>query len=179
MRHDVYCKGGSCLRIREGCLLTSPASSPLPQPGPRTRSCTRSWRCPPTAPPARPSRRGACASRRRSSRRRRSRWAGGQGAAVIWTTCRPASSSEQTQCAGPCSAPMATALPPRLTLLPVANFSPWLQAAGGVNVVVKAGQASVQLQDAFHVPLLELCLGAGAHLPPFCCGSVVRWHGGG
>ena len=36
------------------------------------------------------------------------------------------------------------------------------QAAGGVNVVVKAGQASVLLQDTFHVPLLELCLGAGA-----------------
>ena len=35
------------------------------------------------------------------------------------------------------------------------------QASGGVNVVVKAGQVAVQLQDAFHVPLLELCLGAG------------------
>ena len=38
---------------------------------------------------------------------------------------------------------------------------PIAQASGGVNVVVKAGQASVQVQDAFHVPLLELCLGSG------------------
>lgn len=38
---------------------------------------------------------------------------------------------------------------------------PCFQASGGVNVVVKAGQVAVQLQDAFHVPLLELCLGAG------------------
>ncbi|KAL4443584.1 hypothetical protein ABPG75_011321 [Micractinium tetrahymenae] len=37
---------------------------------------------------------------------------------------------------------------------------PSQQAAGGVNVVVKAGQSSVLLQDAFHVPLLEVSLGA-------------------
>lgn len=30
-----------------------------------------------------------------------------------------------------------------------------------MNVVVKAGQSSVLLQDAFHVPLLEVSLGAG------------------
>ncbi len=36
-----------------------------------------------------------------------------------------------------------------------------LQAAGGVNVVIKAGQSSVLLQDAFHVPLLEVSLGSG------------------
>lgn len=34
------------------------------------------------------------------------------------------------------------------------------QAGGGVNVLVKTGQASLLLQDAFHVPLLEVCLGA-------------------
>ena len=45
-----------------------------------------------------------------------------------------------------------------------------MQTAGGVNVVIKAGQASMLVQDAFHVPLLELCLGSGApphlQLPP-------------
>lgn len=40
------------------------------------------------------------------------------------------------------------------------------QAASGVNVVVKAGQGSVLLQDAFHVPLLEVNLGSGARLLP-------------
>ena len=49
---------------------------------------------------------------------------------------------------------------PTLRLLPA--FKPLdAQAAGGVNVVIKGGQAAVQLQDAFHVPLLELSLGAG------------------
>ena len=51
-----------------------------------------------------------------------------------------------------------------------------MQTAGGVNVVIKAGQASVLVQDAFHVPLLELCLGSGAppqlQLPP--AGLVQR-----
>ncbi|KAL4858517.1 Vacuolar protein sorting-associated protein 13C [Chlorella vulgaris] len=37
---------------------------------------------------------------------------------------------------------------------------PAQQAATGVNVVVKAAQASVLLQDPFHIPLLEVCLGA-------------------
>lgn len=34
------------------------------------------------------------------------------------------------------------------------------QAGGGVNVLVKTGQASLLLQDVFHVPLLEVCLGS-------------------
>jgi hypothetical protein len=33
---------------------------------------------------------------------------------------------------------------------------------GGVNVVIKAAAAAVVLQDPFHLPLLEVCLGSGA-----------------
>lgn len=42
-------------------------------------------------------------------------------------------------------------------------------------MVVKAGQAAVQVQDAFHVPLLELCLGSGGF--EFCA-YVDRLHTG-
>lgn len=62
-------------------------------------------------------------------------------------------------------------LPPSLP----PSLAPRLQAAGGVNVVIKAGQSSVLLQDAFHVPLLEVSLGAGKaaggtwHVPSPAC----------
>ncbi|KAL4447306.1 hypothetical protein ABPG77_007339, partial [Micractinium sp. CCAP 211/92] len=68
---------------------------------------------------------------------------------------------------------MAVALPPERAAQAVhawklrqpsseqAEVPPSQQAAGGVNVVVKAGQSSVLLQDAFHVPLLEVSLGSG------------------
>lgn len=52
---------------------------------------------------------------------------------------------------------------PYLCFIAVLVCSPRsVQAAGGVNVVIKAALASVLLQDPFHIPLLEVCLGAGA-----------------
>ena len=54
-------------------------------------------------------------------------------------------------------------MPPRIALhFTALRLLLLLQAAGGVNVVVKAGQAALLVQDAFRVPLLEVCLGAGA-----------------